>query len=513
MRVIAVGLGFIAVLCGLRAGRTAQAAEAGCELGKLTPAAEENQSLFGVVVTMSDDRVVVGVRGDDQAALNAGAASVFQRSGISWIAEAKLTASDAATGDAFGDGVAISGDYVVVGAQQNDDAGSESGSAYVFHWSGTTWTEQAKLTASDAQPDARFGRSVAVDGDYAVVGATENLLELAPGSAYVFRRDGATWTEEAKLTASDAGPDDRFGGSVAICGDYLVVGARSHDGAAVDAGAAYVFRRDETNWVEETKLTAGDAAPADAFGNAVSCSGGAVAIGARSDDDLGENSGSVYVFRQSGTAWSQEAKLTASDGAESDQFGWSVALNDDEIVAGAPYHSVAGIASGAAYVFVRNGAIWEEAGQAVPAVAGSHDSFGNAVAIRQDRVAVAAPGDDDVGNNSGSVTVFGAYSSPAPDCNTNGWADVCDLAGGTSIDADSNGIPDECPILGDADGDGDADLSDFVVLVDCVSGPEGAPNPTPPTTPEHCLAVFDWNQDGDVDLGDLAGFQWTYTDP
>ncbi len=156
--------------------------------------------------------------------------------------EFKLTASDAALKDQFGFSVALSGDTALVGARRDDDAGSNSGSAYVFVRSGTTWTEQAKLTASDAAVDDRFGLGVALSGDTALVGAyRDDDAGSDSGSVYVFVRSGTTWTEQAKLTASDAAADDRFGTSVALSGDTALVGAYLDDDAGSSSGSAYVY--------------------------------------------------------------------------------------------------------------------------------------------------------------------------------------------------------------------------------------------------------------------------------
>src|SRR5262249_28291282 len=170
--------------------------------------------------------------------------------------EAKLTAGDAASDDQFGAAVGISGETAVVGAPVDDTAaGPNAGSAYVFVRSGTGWSQQAKLTASDAAAGAIFGLSVAVTGDTVVVGASgDNMLA---GSAYVFVRSGTSWSQQAKLTASDAATGDRFGDGVGISGDTVVVGASD---AASDAGAAYVFVRRGTRWSQGAKLHASGAA-------------------------------------------------------------------------------------------------------------------------------------------------------------------------------------------------------------------------------------------------------------
>jgi hypothetical protein len=229
---------------------------------------------------------------------DSGSAYVYVRSGTTWTPQQKLTAgADAAALDEFGVSVSVSGDTAVVGAYANDDAGSLSGSAYVFLRAGAVWTEQQKLTASDAAASDQFGISVSVSGDTAVVGAHGNDdTGSASGSAYVFTRSGTVWTQQPKLTASDAAAGDEFGLSVSVSGDTAVVGAWRDDGAGNDAGAAYVFVSSGGVWGQQKKLTASDAAADNYFGNSVSVSGDTVLVGAQTDDGVGVDSGSAYVF-------------------------------------------------------------------------------------------------------------------------------------------------------------------------------------------------------------------------
>ncbi|MBK8430868.1 MAG: hypothetical protein IPL28_06050 [Chloroflexi bacterium] len=236
--------------------------------------------------------------------------------------QAKLTASDAAANDNFGVSVAVSGDTAVIGAYQDDDGGSNSGSAYVFTRSGEVWSEQAKLTASDAAANDFFGISVAVSGDTAVIGAyQDDNVGSNSGSAYVFTRSGEVWSEQAKLTASDPAMNDWFGYSVAISGDTAIIGAYLDDDGGSNSGSAYVFTRTAGVWSQQAKLTASDPAMDDWFGYSVAISGDTAVIGAYQDDDGGSDSGSAYAFTRMGVVWSQQAKLTASDPAANDWFG------------------------------------------------------------------------------------------------------------------------------------------------------------------------------------------------
>ena len=198
----------------------------------------------------------------------------------------KLTASDAAGGDEFGVSVSVSGDTAVVGARTDDctaDIGNNCGAAYVFRFNGTSWVEQQKLTASDAGEGYQFGVSVSVSGDTAMVGAEfdDCTAGIRCGSAYVFRFNGTSWVEEQKLTASDAEADDRFGSPVAVSGDTALMGARrGFVAAGSTSGSAYVFRFNGSSWVEEQKLTASDAGQGDHFGDSVTVSGDTAVVGA-----------------------------------------------------------------------------------------------------------------------------------------------------------------------------------------------------------------------------------------
>ena len=270
---------------------------------------------------------------------------------------AKLLASDGAAYDEFGGSVAVDGDTAVIGAFLDDDNGSWSGSAYVFTRDSTgAWTEQAKLLPSDGAADDLFGRSVAVDGDTVVIGAPrDDDNGWNSGSVYVFTRDSTGgWSEQAKLLPGDGAASDRFGWSVAVDGDTAVIGDHDDDDNGLNSGSAYVFTRDSTGaWTEQVKLLAGDGAEHDWFGWSVAVDGDTAVIGARQDDGNGVLSGgSAYVFTRDSTgAWTEQAKLLPSDGAADDLFGRSVAVDGDTAVIGAFRDDDNGPDSGSAYVF------------------------------------------------------------------------------------------------------------------------------------------------------------------
>ena len=356
------------------------------ESAKLFAADGTHGDNFGADVAISGNTAVAGAWGHSVAAnQRPGAVYVFVRNGTSWTLQQKLTASDGADGDGFGISVAIDGDTIVVGAW-HDDVGTNGnqGSAYIFVRNGTTWTEQQRLTASDGTPTDEFGYSVAIDGETVIAGAYQadggGIGDA--GAAYVFVRSGAVWTQQQKLIASDGGQGEHFS-FVSISGDTALVGAAYDSiGPNSNQGSAYVFVRSGTVWTQQQKLVASDAAANDELGRSVSISGDTAVVGA-SGDNVGSNTdqGSAYVFVRSGTTWTEQRKLTASDGAANDFFG-SVEIEGDKVIVGA-HAAIVGfnVAQGAAYTFTRSGTTWTEQQKLVASDGAEADRFGTSVAV------------------------------------------------------------------------------------------------------------------------------------
>jgi hypothetical protein len=279
---------------------------------------------------------------------------VFTRTGTTWTQQAKLLASDAAAGDQFGFMVAISGDTALVGANWDDDNGDKSGSVYVFTRTGTPWTQQQKLLASDGQAGDRFSLCF-LDGDTALIGAFyDDDNGVDSGSAYIFTRSGTTFTQQAKLLPSDGAADDNFGFSAFLDGDTAIIGAWQDDDMGSNSGSAYVFTRSGTTWTQQAKLLASDGAAGDNFGGyGLGFSGDIALIGALGDDDMGSNSGSAYVFTRTGTTWTQTQKMIALDGQAGDNFGYYTFLSGDTALIGAPNDDDNGVNSGSAYMFTK----------------------------------------------------------------------------------------------------------------------------------------------------------------
>ena len=319
--------------------------------------------------------------------------------------ENKLTASDGAAQDSFGYSVALSNETALIGAIGDDDKGGISGSVYVYVRSNGVWIEQAKLTASDGEAGDYFGNSVALDGDTAIIGSYNS--NASSGSAYVFTRIGATWTEQTKLTGSAS---SYFGRSVSISDDTVVIGAPGHSYEFTwRSGSAYVFTRSGSTWTEQAILAASDRGESDSFGSNVSISGNTVAVSSSN------NYGSVYVFTRSGPAWEEQAKLSPSDTAEG--FGASLSIADNTVLIGAPFDDDNGTFSGSVFVFTRSGAIWTEQGKLYPSDTNMGAAFGRGVAIYSDKAVISGGGGDGgwvyIFTRSGSIWTQQAKLNPS----------------------------------------------------------------------------------------------------
>ncbi len=452
----------------------------------------DSADFFGIV-SISSDTIVVGAVGEDanQTTItngvpssnnnlgdSNGAAYVFKRTGTTWALEAYLKAPNSGMFDRFGSSVSVSSDTIVVGAYQEDSNQTtinngttantdnnlaDSGAVYVFKRTGTTWAQEAYLKASNASAVDHFGGSVSVSSDTIVVGAP---AAAGSGKAYVFKRTGTTWAQEAILNAPNAEVNDNFGSSVYLSSDTIVVGAEqedsnqttitngttaSADNLATDSGAVYVFKRTGTVWAQEAYLKASNAEANDKFGYRVSVSSDTIVVGAYQEDsnqttitngtitgadNSATDSGAVYVFKRTGTVWAQEAYLKASNAEANDNFGSSVYVSSDTIAVGAEQESsnqttITGgttasadnslANSGAVYVFQRTGTIWSQEAYLKAPNANAGDRFGNAVSISSDTIVVSASNEDSFqttitngttasGNNSesnsGAVYVF-----------------------------------------------------------------------------------------------------------
>ncbi len=428
---------------------------------------------------------------------------------LQWNEQQILAALDGFWPDAFGISVAIDPvdpNVVIVGAYLDDDACPkdilcDSGSAYVFRYNPDSqlWAQEQKLTAWDGDALDRFGFAVSMWGDVAMVGAhVDEDPDPGTGSVYVFGYDAPseTWVQQQKLIPSEPG---RFGRSVFLQGDVALIGAPSDVEQGFAAGAAYIFRYDPKSqlWVQEQKLFASDAEELDGFGVSASLDGDTALIGAVfSDAPPVFNTGAAYVFGYDAKTlqWTERQKLTASDGGAGDHFGESVSLKGDLALVGAVLDDDYANGSGSAYIFTLDGTEWNEAAKLRYEETEGVHAFGVSVSTDGEHVIVGANFTTVDGDaEAGAAYIYGGLG----DCNENGELDLCDIADGFSPDDNNNGIPDECEppppeCPGDLDGSNDVCVKDLLFLV-------GAWCPCPPKG--DCPADFD--NTGDVGVKDL----------
>lgn len=456
---------------------------------------------FGFSIAMSGDTLVVGALHEDSnasgvngnqannSAVESGAAYVFIRNGAgTWSQQAYLKASNTEAWDNFGYSVAISGDTLVVGAtgeasnatgvngSQADNSAPNAGAVYVFTRSGTTWSQQAYLKASNTGTGDWFGYSVATTGDTVIVGANgessnatgvngsqSSNSAASSGAVYVFNRSGApaVWSQQAYLKASNTGTNDNFGNSVALSGDTLVVGAvyessnatgingNQSDNSASQSGAVYVFNRSGTPavWSQQAYLKASNTEAFDSFGISVAISGNTLVAGATHEssnatgvdgnqaNNSASSSGAAYVFIRNGVTWSQQAYLKASNTELGDWFGNSVAISSDTLVVGAYQedsnatglngneNNNSAAQSGAAYIFTRSGVTWGQQAYLKTSNTGAGDWFGYSVALSGNTLAAGAYYEDsnattingDETDNSAAQSGAAYVFNPAPE--------------------------------------------------------------------------------------------------
>lgn len=376
---------------------------------KLIASDGANSDQFGFSVSVSGDLAVIGAPYANLTGSDLGAAYVFRRSGASWTQEAKLSASDGANGDYFGYSVGISGSTVVVGAY-----GDAGGSAYVFVRNGTSWSQQQKLVGSGLGSSDQFGSAVAISGNSIVVGARNaDPGGSNRGAGFVFVRNGSTWTQEARLLASDGRNSDQLGYSVGISGDRVVLGAYGADAGASNGGAAYVYERSGSTWTQALKFVAPDAGINDRLGFSSSISGDTFITGARFADAGGTDRGAAYVVSKATGSWVMQAKLTASSATNGDNFGFAVSISGDLALVGAYSSDIGGSNRGAAYSYTRTAGTWGAESLILGADNANGNQFGCSVSVDGETALVGARLADPGGSNRGAAYTFAVYRTMA----------------------------------------------------------------------------------------------------
>lgn len=354
---------------------------------------------FGQSVSISGNYAIAGANHCQIGSnVNQGSAYMYLYNGISWVEQQKLIAGDGAAGDRFGSSVSISGNYAIVGSPQDDEgSNSDQGSAYIFFFNGTTWIEQQKLTASDGATFDIFGRSVSISGNRAIVGAFLDDIgsNSAQGSAYVYVFDGTTWVLQQKLTASDGAVGDQFGENVSLSGNYAIVGAPKDDiGANGSQGSVYIYYSAGISWVQQAKLTASDGGGSDLFGQSVSIAGNYAIIGAPlAPISVNQAQGAAYIFFFNGLNWVEASKLIANDGQMNENFGFSVSISGTYAIVGSAYDVIgSNPGQGSAYVFKKSGNPWSLLQKISNPNGNASDRLGSSCSMDNNRFVIGAVG-------------------------------------------------------------------------------------------------------------------------
>jgi len=364
------------------------------------------EDYFGSAVAVSGDYAIIGACYDDENGENSGSAYIFHNNGETWEQYQKITASDGQTNDFFAITVTISGDYAFVNSLWGNNY---AGKVYVFYNDAGTWTETSILIASDGEAEDFFGTSMSISGDYAIIGAYGNDDSGSEsGSAYIFYNDEGIWTETTKLTAFDGNENDRFGISVGIYDDYAIIGADgSANNSGTNSGTAYIFYNNLGNWEQTQQIESLDAVLGDQFGTSVSMSGEYAAIGADYKSDDGTWSGAAYVFHDNSGIWEQNTKLTASDAGTQKHFGNSIEIAGDILIVGSngniaftPY------IAGSAYMFKKILGNWQETAILQASDIANEDQFAYVVDFSDDFAFVGSPRNDTNYEDAGAVYVY-----------------------------------------------------------------------------------------------------------
>jgi hypothetical protein len=354
---------------------------------------------FGTDVAVDGQTLVSGaplqgVRADADAR---GVAYVYVQSASSWELQATLVASDGADSDYFGSAVAISGDTILIGAPWADLSGAENaGAVYVFSRTNGNWKQRVKLTADDFAAQDRFGAGLAYDGTTALIGAIYGGATPAEnrGAVYALTGSADSWSQQQKLLADDRAPGDGFGIRVALRNDIALIGAPSKDSpGALDAGAAYIFIRTSGVWTQQAKLLASDLAEDDWFGYSVALADNTAVVGTPYDEknDI-IDAGSISVFVMDDTTWEFRTKHHASDEQVRAHFGSDLAIEDDTLLVSASSRDwFNALDVGAVHVLKRRGVNWVEKSVLIGSDLTEHSAFGFSVAIDDHLAFIGAP--------------------------------------------------------------------------------------------------------------------------
>ena len=363
---------------------------------------------FGQSVSISGNFAIVGAPSDNGGSVLEGSASIYQFNGSSWMFKQKLTNQMAGAGDRFGTSVSISGNYAIVGALYDNSTFDLQGSASIYQYNGINWVLMEKLEDTNGGYNDNFGNSVSISGNYAIVGASgDDEMFVNQGSVSIYHYNGSNWVLMQKKTDATGDTDDNFGTSVSISGNFAFVGAYRDDGIYVDQGSVSIYQYLTASiWILKEKITQVNGAAFDNFGASVFIQGNNAIVGAFAFDSTFSNQGSASIYQFNGSNWIFMQKLTHETGAENDNFGRSVSISGDYAIVGTSGDDIdTNINQGSASIFLRVGLEWQKLQYVTDPGGKPTNYFGTATSIdgATKRFLIGASG---YANSSGKV-VFG----------------------------------------------------------------------------------------------------------
>lgn len=341
---------------------------------------------FGRAVAIAGGYAAVGAPNHGLPVSQCGAVYTYKQVSGSWVFDTKLQAPVPMTDDLFGFALSMDGDRLAVGIRHDDQAAVDAGAVIVYRRDPAGWVLETKLLPTNAAPQQAFGCAVSLSGSRLAIGA----LGLGAGAAYVFVRNGTTWSPEATILAPTGLSVGLFGERVSLSADRVAIGARATNQPFMHTGAAFTYTRSGTAWNFEVQFTSPNAQPSGEFGGAVALVGTSLMIGASNENSTGAGGGRVYAYTLGGSGWSLAQTIVPATIASNDRFGWTIRMVRGYAVIGSLFRDFAGVDSGAAFVYQASAGVWTLTSEFVGSNTTGGDTFGSAIGIGDRHLIIGA---------------------------------------------------------------------------------------------------------------------------
>ncbi len=428
---------------------------------------------FGKAVSLSDEWFAIGANRDDDSGDNSGSVYLYRYENSEIVSEHKIIPFDGDDNDYFGKALALDGQWLAVSSLYDNINGEKSGSAYIYKLEDNEWSFHSKLVPDDGAPLDRFGYSIDIHNNTVVVGAVyDDDYGQDSGSVYVYELYGNEWLFKNKLNSANQMQEDFFGVSVAIYDNIIAVGSVYDDNGGNNAGSVSIFKKENNSWIEYDTITAFDSQEYDFFGNAIDLNNQKLAVGAFHDNNVYQNSGSVYMYDINDNI-ELSYKISAYDESINDNFGQSISIYDNYLAVGS-INDDNGTNSGAVYIYELGDNHIINSIKHTPNDVTEYDEFSGSVSIYGDNILVGAQFDDDLGSESGSAYLMrylGCLDIHACNYNDEYLLDnlVCEYpSNGFECNGECFEIIDECNVCGGNGVDGDVNFDNVINIVDII---------------------------------------------